>query len=254
MDGIYTVTDGVYDFSMGLVKQKFYIQDGGSISWSGDPYNAMLDLKTYYRVNANIATVQGEQLSSTSSSAHQEILCYLNLNESLIKPAIDFSIQAPRASDVEKSILTQINSDQAELNRQFFSLLLWKRFQPMAGNISTDGSAALDLVTNQINALLSKVSTDYKLNVNLDTDRLTGDNTYEFGVTKGFLDDRLILSGSFGVENQTLEDAEDQSSIIGDVRLEYLLNESGTFRVNIFNESVTPTQKFNFIASLIFYF
>ncbi len=237
MDGIYTVTDGVYDFSMGLVKQKFYIQEGGSISWSGDPYNAILDLKTYYRVNANIATVQGGQLSSSSSSSHQEILCYLNLKESLIKPAIDFNIEAPRASDVEKSILTQINSDQAELNRQFFSLLLWKRFQPMAGNISTDGSAALDLVTNQINALLSKVSTDYKLNVNLDTDRLTGDNTYEFGVTKGFLDDRLILSGSFGVENQTLEDAEDQSSIIGDVRLEYLLNESGTFRVNIFNES-----------------
>lgn len=236
MDGIYTVTDGVYDFSMGLFKQKFYIQEGGSISWSGDPYNAILDLKTYYRVNANIATVQGNQATTTGSS-HQEILCYLNLKESLIKPAIDFNIQAPRATDVEKSILTQINSDPAELNRQFFSLLLWKRFQPMAGNISTDGSAALDLVTNQINALLSKVSTDYKLNVNLDTDRLTGDNTYEFGVTKGFLDDRLILSGSFGVENQTLEDSKDQSSIIGDVRLEYLLNESGTFRVNIFNES-----------------
>ena len=106
----------------------------------------------------------------------------------------------------------------------------------MAGNISTDGSAALDLVANQINALLSKVSTDYKLNVNLDSDRLTGDNTYEFGVTKGFLDDRLILSGSFGVENKTVDDAKDGSSIIGDVHLEYLLNESGTFRVNIFNE------------------
>jgi len=236
MNGIYTVTDGVYDFSMGILKQRFYIEKGGSVSWSGDPYNAILNLKTYYRVNATIPTVQGTQLNNGSNS-QQEILCYLNLKESLLKPAIDFNIQAPRASDLEKSILRQLNSDKTELNRQFFSLLLWKRFQPMAGNISTDGSAALNLVTNQINALLSKVSTDYKLNVNLDSDRLTGDNTYEFGVTKGFLDDRLILSGSFGVENQTLEDSKDGNSIIGDVHLEYLLNESGTFRINIFNES-----------------
>ena len=236
MDGVYTITEGVYDFSMGVLKQKFYIEDGGSISWSGDPYNATLDLKTYYRINANVATAQENKLSITGSS-DQEILCYLILKESLIKPIIDFKIKAPRASDVEKSILTQINSDQAELNRQFFSLLLWKRFQPMAGNISTDGSAALDLIANQINALLSKVSNDYRLNINLDSDRLTGDNTYEFGVTKGFLDDRLILSGSFGIENKTLDDSKDENSIIGDVCLEYLLNENGTFRVNIFNES-----------------
>ena len=131
----------------------------------------------------------------------------------------------------------QINSDQAELNRQFFSLLLWKRFQPIAGSISTDGSGALDLISNQINSMLSKVSSDYKLNVNLDSDKLTGEDTYEFGVTKSFLDNRLIFSGSFGVENQNIDESKDRSSIIGDVRLEYLLNENGNFRINIFNES-----------------
>ncbi|MCH2230793.1 MAG: translocation/assembly module TamB [Crocinitomicaceae bacterium] len=239
MDGIYTVTDGVYDFSMGLIKQKFYIEEGGSINWSGDPYNAILDLKTFYRVNTNIATVQNGQVNTTGSS-HKDIVCYLNLKESLIKPAIDFNIQAPRANDVEKSILSQINADPAELNRQFFSLLLWKRFQPMGGNISTDGSATLDLITNQINALLSKVSNDYKLNVNLDSDILTGDNSYEFGISKGFLDDRLLFSGSFGVENQHFDD-HTENAFIGDVKLEYLLNESGTFRVNIFNESNDKT-------------
>ena len=234
MNGIYTVTSGVYDFAMGIIKQKFYIEEGGNISWTGDPYDAVLDLRTYYKVNANISTVTGDNF--TSGTSHQEVLCYLELHESLLKPTIDFNISAPRATEAEKSIITRIKSDPDELNRQFFSLLLWKSFQPLAGQAGNTSSAALDLVSNQINALLAKVSTDYKLNVNMNADQVSGDNSYEFGVTKGFLDNRLILSGSFGVENQKADET-NQSSLIGDVNLEYLLNQSGTFRINIFNES-----------------
>ncbi len=235
MNGVYTVSEGVYDFAMGIIKQKFFIDPGGSISWTGDPYDAVLDMKTFYKVNANLSTVTGGQFGS-GVSAHQEILCYLELQESLLKPTINFDIQAPRANETERSILNRIKSDPDELNRQFFSLLLWKSFQPLAGTAGGTGSAALDLVSNQINALLSKLSSDYILNVNMNADQLSGDNTYEFGVSKGFLDDRLIFSGSFGVENQNLED-ESKNALIGDVSLEYLLNQSGTFRVNIFNES-----------------
>jgi len=240
MDGVFTVKNGVYDFAMGPVKQKFFIEEGGSINWTGDPYDAMLDLKTFYRVNANIATITSNQFASGSGS-RQQVLCYLNLSESLSKPAIDFDIVAPNANDIAQSVITRIKSDPDELNRQFFSLLLWRRFQPLAGSASADGSAAIDLFANQINALLSKISTDYQLNVNLNSDQLTGDNSYEFGVKKGFLDDRLILSGSFGVENQKIDENTDNSYVIGDVNLEYLLNETGTFRVNIFNESNDQT-------------
>ena len=234
MNGVYTVTNGVYDFAMGIIKQKFYIAEGGSVSWTGDPYDAVLNLSTYYKVNANVSAVTGDNF--TSGASHQKILCYLELKESLLKPSINFNIEAPRASEAEKSIITRIKSDPDELNRQFFSLLLWKSFQPLAGQTGNTNSAALDLVSNQINSLLAKVSTDYKLNVNMNSDQLSGNDSYEFGISKGFLDDRLILSGSFGVENQKADETS-QSSLIGDVNLEYLLNQSGTFRVNIFNKS-----------------
>jgi hypothetical protein len=85
--------------------------------------------------------------------------------------------------------------------------------------------------------MLALVSKDYKLNVNLDAYNESGDNTYEFGVSKGFLNDRLIFNGSFGVENYTTSNQQSQNAIIGDVSLEYLLNAAGTFRVSIFNES-----------------
>ncbi|MDX2360801.1 MAG: translocation/assembly module TamB domain-containing protein [Crocinitomicaceae bacterium] len=239
MNGVFNVDNGVYDFAMGPIKEKFYIERGGSISWTGNPYDAILNLRTFYKVNANIASATNDQFGS-GTGAHQEVLCYLDLTESLLKPTIGFDLAAPRADEIAKSVITRIKSDPDELNRQFFSLLLWKRFQPLAGTVLADGSAAIDLVTNQINALLAKVSDDYTLNVNMDADQLTGDNTYEFGVSTGFLNDRLILSGSFGVESHKVDESE-QNSIIGDLNLEYLLNESGSFRINIFNESNDKT-------------
>ncbi len=235
LDGVFTIDEGVYDFAMEFIRQKFFIERGGTIAWSGNPYDANLNLRTYHLVNANIGELSPDQFAN-SSGAHQEIYCYLDLGETLLKPTIGFDIEAPNANDAGKALINSIKGDDNEMNRQFFSLLLWKRFQPMAGQATASGGAALDLVANQINSLLSKVSSDYKLNVGLDNDALTGDNTLEFGLKKSFLDDRLIFTGSFGVENQN-HDGTDESSLIGDLNLEYLLNESGTFRVNIFNES-----------------
>ena len=236
MEGTFRVKEGLYNFAMGPIKQPFYIEDGGTITWTGSPYNATIDLKTYYEVYANLTEIAPDQFQGSTANSTQKVQCYLGLTESLMKPAIGFDIKAPKADESGKALISRITGDKDELNRQFFSLMLWKRFQPLKGTTAAGGSAAMDLVSNQINSMLSQVSKDYKLNVNLDSDQTSGESTYEFGVTKGFLDNRLILNGSFGVENVS-SSSQSQSALIGDVRLEYLLNESGTFRVNVFNES-----------------
>ena len=238
MDGTYTITEGVYDFTMGVIKQPFIIEEGGNITWTGNPYNAQLNLRTYKKLSANIAALSADQFSG-GTNAHEDIRCYLILTETLLKPAISFDVAAPNANSSGKALIERVRKDKDELNRQFFSLMLANTFQPLSGDQGNAGSggAAVDLLENQINGLLSKVSSDYKLNFNIDNDNLTHDNTVELGLKKGFLDDRLIISGTFGVETE----ADDHSSIIGDVNLEYSLNESGTFRVNIFNESNDKT-------------
>jgi hypothetical protein len=238
LDGTYEINSGVYNFAMGPIKQNFYIQEGGYITWTGDPYNANLNLRGYYKVNANLSEISVDQLSN-SGSAKQEIYCYLDITETLNKPAISFDIQAPKATESGKALINRINSDPEELNRQFFSLLLFKSFQPLKGTTTATSGAALDLAASQINSMLSQLSQSYRMAVNMDANSTTGDKTFEFGVSKEFLDNRLILTGSFGVENSTSgsTDNQSQSFLIGDVNLEYLLNETGTFRVNIFNES-----------------
>ncbi|MES2800147.1 MAG: translocation/assembly module TamB domain-containing protein [Bacteroidota bacterium] len=236
LDGTYRIKDGIYNFAMGPIKQPFFVQEGGTITWTGDPYNANLDLKTYYKVNASIAEISPNEFQGTANVSDQEVLCYLNLTETLLKPSIGFNITSPKANETGRALLSRIVSDPDELNRQFFSLLLWRRFQPLKGTTATSSSGALDMVSNQINSILAMVSKDYKLNVNLDKDDISGENTMEFGVSKGFLDNRLVIKGNFGVETGSTN-SQNHNQFIGDVSVEYLLNESGTFRVNIFNES-----------------
>jgi hypothetical protein len=235
MNGVYTVKKGMYNFALAGLKQPFYLQEGGTIAWTGDPYEAQLNMKTYVQVIANISDIM-EVVESKSGPSNQQILCYLNLTGSLSEPLIAFDIQAPDATESGRAAINRIKNDTDELNRQFFSLLVQKKFVPLQGSSSSGGNAALDIVSNQLNGVLNQLSKDIRMNVALDNGGASGESAYEFGVSKNFLDNKLLVKGSFGVENNVAAGSS-QSTLIGDVNVEYLLNEQGTFRVSIFNES-----------------
>jgi virulence-associated protein VapD len=238
IEGTYRVKEGEYNFVMGPIKKNFYIEEGGTVQWTGDPYAANLNLRTYYLVNANVNEVFNDFISSDRTTVRDVIYCYLDLKESLEKPLITFDLAAPKATEASKATINRIRGDKDELNRQFFSLLLFRKFQPIRGQNANTNNAALEIVSNQINSLLDQVSQDYKLSVKMDADQVTQESSYEFGVSKGFLDDRLILTGSFGVNHYKQgQETGAANNFIGDVNLEYKLNQSGTFRVNVFNES-----------------
>lgn len=247
INGTYEVTDGYYDFNLasGAYKQKFIIKPGGTVQWSGDPYEAYLDIETYYKTNANLTVVMPDVLENKSVD-NEEIHSYLYLQGNMMNPEITFDIKAPKASESGKAVISRIRSDKDELNKQFFALLITKSFLPLSGQQGQDGgsgSALLDLASTQINSVLGKVSENYKLNVNLENDNISGQFAGAFGVSKGFLDDRLIVSGSLGVGgvredgSQTQSGATAQNNTLVDLEVEYLLNEKGTFRVSAFNES-----------------
>ena len=242
LDGTFKVKKGEYNFVMRPINEKFILQENGTVTWTGDPYNALIDLKCYYQVNASLNEIS--QNLSTNNMGNEEILCYLNLTQSLLKPTIDFDIVAPNTNEAGQTLLNLIKNDNDMLNRQFFSLLLFKKFQsidPQNTSSSGTSSAALDLAQSQINSMLSQVSKDYKLNVALDKNALTGGNSMAVGITKGFYGDRLIFKGSVGIgttgSQTSTSTTTNQNPLIGDMNLEYSLNESGSFKVNIFNES-----------------
>jgi hypothetical protein len=239
MNGPYVIAKGSrYNFALGSIKQTFDIEAGSKIEWTGDPYNADIVINTVTPKRASILELSPEIQDNTL--VNQEINCYLKLTETLLSPKISFDIVAPRVSETGKALLDRVKADPDELNRQFFSLLLVSKFQPLKGNLSAGGSAALDLLESQINAALGKLSDNYKLNVDYGSDVVAGESKVELGVAKGFLDDKLVITTSVGVENRSANTAGNKSysnTMIGDVNVEYKIQDN--FRVRAFNQSNT---------------
>lgn len=238
LDGTFTIDQGKYHFIMRpTINEIFILEQNGTITWTGDPYDAILDLKCYYIVNANLNELAPSQNMGTTQQGNQPIKCYIILTESILKPAISFDIVPTKLNETSKTLLDGIRKSPDMLNKQFFSLLLAKKFQRIDGqsNIGGGSDAAYDLLTSQINQMLNQMSKEYKLNVDIDKDNITGGTNATFGFQKEFLDGGLVLTSNVGIGNQGT--SQTQSSFIGDVNLEYILNEAGTFKISIFNES-----------------
>ena len=239
MAGKYNIQNGSkYNFAMGQIKKDFTIESGSFIEWTDNIEDATINIITSFNTRSDYGALAPELEETTL--ANQPINCELLLNGQLLKPEITFNLKSdPTIPETGKALLNRVLDDKTEVNRQFFSLLVFNRFQPLKGNISASGSAALDLAEAQINDLLSKASEEFKMKMNIDKD-------IELNVQKTFLKERLIITTSVGVETganetdgttETTTSTTSKNTIIGDVRIEYLINEKGTFRVNAFNES-----------------
>jgi hypothetical protein len=251
MNGLYTIKNtatenSTYNFVLGPIKQNFSIQEEGTISWNGNPYVAKLDLITYYTVFTSLKDIL--PLQTSNSQSIQEVKCNLKLSETIEKPKLTFEIELAKAgtglNDDAKASISRINANKDELNKQFFSLLLWKKFQPVLSTSNNVGTNAVaDLVSNQINSLLGDLSKDYKFNVSYNTtSNQTADNLQTqgtsklaLGVSKNFFDGKLLVNGTIGRSSYTNQNI-NQNRLIGNLNLELKLNESGTLRVNGFNQ------------------
>lgn len=237
MIGTYTITEGVYNFVLGPLKQDFIIQEGGEITWTGTPEDANLNITTYNRVTANFADVGVGSIDSRNS-ASQEVYTILELSGRLSAPVVTLNIEAPKATESERAILNSIKSNKDELQRQFFSLLLLKKFVPLNGAVTGGSSGVADVFLSQVNTFLNNFSGDTKLAVGYTSSDQLDQESVTLSAQRN-LGQNFVLRTSFGYSNSAAATAGKGSSsqLIGDMSLEYLINSDGTFRVNLFNES-----------------
>src|SRR5690606_2685216 len=74
LEGTYFVREGSkYNFVLGPIKETFHIADGGSITWTGNPYEANLNIQAFYKVRANLGELSPELLTT----GNQEVNCFL---------------------------------------------------------------------------------------------------------------------------------------------------------------------------------
>ena len=165
----------------------------------------------------------------------------------------------------------QVNQQEAELNKQVFSLLVLNRFYPNSGSDGSSGGFTSlarnnlnDAVSDQLNMVSNKWlgKTGFDLNFGLDsyTDyqgNAPQDRTQlDIAAQKKLFNDRLVVSVGSEVDIQGSSQTNQPTPLIGNVSLEYLITEDGRYKIRGFRrnefENVIDGQTIATGISLIF--
>ncbi|WP_299012439.1 translocation/assembly module TamB [uncultured Polaribacter sp.] len=240
MYGDYVVSSGVYDFKYGgIVNKPFVIQKGGTVSWNGDPANANLDVTAVYKAKAN----PGVLLENFNSNRNIEVDLVARISGGLFNSKQELDILLTNVDPTIASELEFILNDNNvnEKTTQFISLLAFGNFvNPDRVNFNaTDqiANTASSAIAGAFSNLLNSPDSKFQLGVDYqqgqtdnDIERLNIDNQVDLSVSTQ-VSDRVIINGKVGVPVGT----QTQSSVIGEVKVEVLLNKEGNFRWVIFN-------------------
>ncbi|NJM14157.1 MAG: hypothetical protein HC896_01120 [Bacteroidales bacterium] len=136
MFGDLRIASGDYLFTMGnIVNKRFTIEEGGLLSWNGDPLDANIDIKTIYKTKASIENIMG----SPEYSKRVSVECQLHLTNTLEKPNLAFGIFLPTVDGrVRASVQNAISGEDA-LYKNFLSLLVLNSFA-VEQNASLEGA------------------------------------------------------------------------------------------------------------------
>ncbi len=138
MYGQYEIEQGEYLFTLfDLINKPFTVKRGGTIEWTGDPYNALINIDADYTgLQTPPENFILEYLNTENPEAKQstDVVVSMNLTEQLLKPEIAFDISFPNLTGELKSYtdskVRTIRLDQNELNRQVFGLIVIGAFLP----------------------------------------------------------------------------------------------------------------------------
>jgi hypothetical protein len=247
MFGDYVIASGEYLFTLeNFITKKFEIQKGSTIKWSGNPYNADIDIAANYKQRASIAPLFPHDSTGTYKRRYP-VSCKLYMKEKLLSPAITFGIELPSIDDNTRSKIASLLADEAELNRQVFSLLLLKSFvtplqYSQGGGISAGSAFAAnssEMLSNRISGWLSGLTNQIDVGVNYRPGSDLSSDELDIALSKQLLNNRLSFDSNFGVNNNQTKNS---TGLIGDVNIEYKLTEDGRYRVKGFNRSNDNTQ------------
>jgi hypothetical protein len=238
MWGDFITYEGIYNFkNLGVIDKKFNVKPGGTIVWEGNPLEAQMDLEAVYDVpgGANPALLLDNP--NFNKKIQTEVL--IRLQGNLLKPDNPvFEIDFPNTSGTVASEINYRLSDPQRSQLQAISLL-------SQGIFINEVSVSMQGITNNLYQKASDIFSDLigeendKLKVGIDY--LQGDKSALLDIATedrlGFtlstkISDRILLNGKIGVPVGGLE----QTLIVGNVQIDFILNEEGSLRAKVFNK------------------
>ncbi|MEM9918621.1 MAG: translocation/assembly module TamB domain-containing protein [Bacteroidota bacterium] len=268
MYGNYDITEGEYLYTwMRFVNKPFAIQEGGNIRWSGDPYNAQINIEAEYKgltsplTNFLFEYLNDDQVRQEARQSSSVDLTML-LSGQLQKPDISFDINFPKVTgelrNYTDSKMRILRGDPNELNRQVFGLMVIGSFLPsgqstFAGNeslipINTVSEWVANQLSIYVTELLSEaitggaitgVDVDFNYNfyqsneLDLDDEQIIRSGS-ELGLDfKLLLNDRLELNlgGNIDFSSSAGGSSNAQNYPSGEIIFEYAITDNRRLKV-----------------------
>lgn len=271
--GRYDITKGEYIFNFQTFFHKYFTVNSGSIVWTGDPYQANIDIIAEYlakRVDLStlpmVSTANANSTvgSSPVSAQKSDVIVSAHLTETLLKPKMNFLFTLPDYSSAgnDFNVLKSFEifeGDENEMNKQVTSILLFNTFVGTSTSASAGGYSVLTntiggvisgTLTSSFNRIIQKALNDNTVSTYVDINSSVNDANQlqaggKVGVTKTFHDNRVIVSvgGNLDYNNSTTTAITTNTTkptnflLTPDVIIQWILTKDGRIRVVGFNQS-----------------
>ncbi|GHT68894.1 DUF490 domain-containing protein [Bacteroidia bacterium] len=244
MFGNYTIKKGEYTVSVqNLLSKKFKIEPGSSINFTGPIENATMSIMANYRLRTSLAELLGD-----TTSRYKQMLpidCKILIEGTMNNPNLKFMIEAPTADkEIKDRMQAQLNTND-NVAMQFFSLMLTNRFLPgQNDNNAPQNSGMTAIASTTVGEFFTSIASNFfsqLLNVDLNFNlkpQLDENKFSEASVTVSRdLGERVVFSTTldYQADRKTIDAT--NSTVLGNVDLEVLVDKSGKFRIRVFGRT-----------------
>ncbi|MDO4949918.1 MAG: translocation/assembly module TamB domain-containing protein, partial [Bacteroidales bacterium] len=237
--GTYVVDEGKYEMSMqDIIHKELVLQQGGSVSFTGNSANTTIDMKAVHTVNsASLADLD----ANANMKGKVRVNCIMQLSGLLSDPDIKFDLELPQISEADRALVHAATNTEEMMNTQIIYLLgIGKFYAYDAANASQSSNGASSLAFSTLSGQLSNMlaswtnSTNWNVGANLSTgERGWTDVEAEAMLSGRLLNNRLQINGNFGYKEHVLSN----TNFIGDFEAVWLLTENGEWRIRGYNET-----------------
>lgn len=232
------IDNGQFKMSvMDMMAKTFEIEQGGTLTWTGEPAGGNLDVQAVYKTKASLMPILGSEYSKAV-----DVHSIIKLTGSMMNPQPKFDIRLPNTDDntVERLFMNIDRNDEKAMLEQTVSLLFLHQFYSAEGNyentvMETGISSAFEAAFGQISGMLTDVIKVVDVNMNYSRGTETTSDQFDLNLSRDY--GRLVVNvnSSFGTGDNVSTATQETNAIIGDAYVEYKMTDA--FRVRVFNRS-----------------
>ncbi|MCC5920011.1 MAG: translocation/assembly module TamB [Cyclobacteriaceae bacterium] len=265
LQGTLQVSEGKYRLRfMDVVTKEFRVRSGSTVSFAGNPEDAILSIKAIYEQDASrydliqneIDLMTADEIRAARRRLPVNVL--MTIEGTISAPQLSFDIEIPEETQsMSGSAVTEqlrrIRENESAMLKQVFGLVVLGRFIPPDNNFAAAGGGATDrqidasvssFLTNQLSSLTQEYLGGVEVSVEMEARRFDGEGggieDRDLGVqlSRNFMNDRLSVSvGGTTAMGGGPGGQTDDTFVFGDMEVNYRITETGSLVARVFQRN-----------------